>query len=284
MGGSTMPSIEVVTKPSEIFDSEIISTLNQCKIFYLKSIILKIVEDHPDLKDEIKACIKTTYDNQENDDINKLLSSANFPGYPEHYRLSVFDPSCLSEKDQKEYEELSKLGFLKNKKKPNVLLFGLPSCGREKVAIGLGDACCRAKKSVYYIPYATFVDTIRTRVKPASKKIYEKMQKSNCLIIDNFAGTRVYDEDILDCMTQFLEERAQAHTDSCIQHEHDASKPLVPRCTIVTSLFQPANWVGTMDQHEKKTFVLARLFYSSHATLLQVDETNTSSANNQPDS
>ena len=24
------------------------------------------------------------------------------------------------------------------------------------------------------------------------------MQKSNCLIIDNFAGTRVYDEDILE--------------------------------------------------------------------------------------
>ena len=135
--------------------------------------------------------------------------------------------------------------------------------------------------SVYYIPYSTFVETIRTRVKPASKKIYEIMQKANCLIIDNFAGTRVYDQDILDCITQFLEERAQSHTDSCIQHEHNKSKPHIPRCTIVTSLFQPANWVGTMDQHEKKTFVLARLFYSSHATIINIDDATTQSTDNQ---
>lgn len=109
------------------------------------------MRDYPDLNKDIKECIKKTYDNQENDDINKLISSAHFPGYPEHYRLSDFDPSCLSEKDQKEYEELSKLSFLKSKKRPNVLLYGLPGQGREKLAIELGDACCRAKMNVMYV-------------------------------------------------------------------------------------------------------------------------------------
>lgn len=268
-----MPSLEKIISPSNIIDEETLSTLKSCKNFYLKSIILNLLRDCPDLNKDIKECIKKTYDNQENDDINKLISSAHFPGYPEHYRLSDFDPSCLSEKDQKEYEELSKLSFLKSKKRPNVLLYGLPGQGREKLAIGLGDACCRAKMNVMYVDYAQFVDIIRTRgINSIFKKRYNLMAKTNCLIINNFAGTNVHDEDVLDGMTLFMEERTQSHTDSLIQHEHNSSSPFVPCCTIATSSFEPANWIGTMDQHEKKTFALARLFYSSHAVVIQVEE------------
>ena len=96
----------------------------------------------------IKTCINKT-----NDDINDLLASANLPLYPEHYRLSDFNTSCLSEEDQEKYEELSKLSFLHSEDKPNVLLYGLPDLGREKVASTLGDACCREQKSVFYITY-----------------------------------------------------------------------------------------------------------------------------------
>ena len=65
----------------------------------------------PDTNSVIEIIIKTC-NNKTNDNINDLLASANLPLYTEHYRLSDFNTSCLSEEDQEKYEELSKLSFL----------------------------------------------------------------------------------------------------------------------------------------------------------------------------
>ena len=137
----------------ESIDPEIISSLNTCNNSYLKNIILQIINYNPEIKDSVKELIAKISNNQKNDNINNLLVSANFPRYPEHHRISDFNPACLSKEDQEKYEELSKLSFLHSEDKPNVLLYGLPDLGREKVASTLGDACCREQKSVFYITY-----------------------------------------------------------------------------------------------------------------------------------
>ena len=131
-----------------------------------------------DTNSVIEIIIKTC-NNKTNDNINDLLASANLPLYPEHYRLSDFNTSCLSEEDQEKYEELSKLSFLHSEDKPNVLLYGLPDLGREKVASGLGDACCREQKSVFYITYDDFADIMKIHCgKAKPNKAYSSLLKT----------------------------------------------------------------------------------------------------------
>ena len=78
------------------------------------------------------------------------------------------------------------------------MLYGLSDLGREKVAIGLGDACCRDEKEVFYITYNKFADIMRLHCgKPKPNKIYSSLLKSNCLIIDKFAEQTLYDESLL---------------------------------------------------------------------------------------
>lgn len=101
--------------------------------------------------------------------------------------------------------------------KPNVLLYGLPDLGREKVASTLGDACCREQKSVFYITYDDFADIMKIHSgKPKPNKAYSSLLKTNCLIIGNFAETTIYDESILESMHRLLETRAKAHQNSYI--------------------------------------------------------------------
>lgn len=110
--------------------------------------------------------------------------------------------------------------------------------------------------------------------KPKPNKIYSSLLKSNCLIIDKSAEQTLYDESLLGSMTQFIEERTNSHLDSYILHKRNPDKPFVPRCTIVTSSFQPVDWTNNMVQDPKKTYLIARLFYQNYATTIHIDETN----------
>lgn len=208
--------------------------------------------------------------------MNKLLSDAHLPGYPEHHRLTDFNPACLSDADQSKYKELANLSFLNSENRPNVLLYGLADQGRDRIAIGLGDACCRAKLRAYFISYDNFIKIIRTHgVISGSNNAYNELMKKNCLIIDNFAEKTVYDEELLDEMAQFIKSRADAHRESYIQHKHNPQTPFVPCCTIVTSSFEPADWTNYMKQDDKKTYNIARFFCDNYAVSLHVDENNT---------
>ena len=65
----------------EAIDPEILSALNSCKEPYLKRIILQIINYNPEIKDSVKELIAKISNNQKNDNINKLVVSANFPRY-----------------------------------------------------------------------------------------------------------------------------------------------------------------------------------------------------------
>ena len=269
-----MPESEVMN-PFEAVDPEIIDSMKSCTTPYLRSVIIQIITQYPEMADPVKELLVNAKGNCGNDRVNKLLAEANFPCYPEHSRLSDFDPACLSETEQIKYKDISELSFLHNPTKPNVLLHGLADQGREKIAIGLGDACCRAKLSASFILYDDFVKIIRTHgLISGPNKAYNELKKKNCLIIDNFAGKTVYDEEILDEMAQFIKSRADAHRESFIQHKHNPEMPFVPCCTIVTSSFEPADWTSYMKQDDAKTYNIARFLCDNYAVSLHVDENN----------
>ncbi len=120
-------------KTLEAIDPEILSALNSCKEPYLKRIILQIINYNPEIKDSVKELIAKISNNQKNDNINKLVVSANFPRYPEHYRLSDFNPACLSEEDQEKYERLS----LRQRQAKRVVVWSIRPWERES-SHGLG--------------------------------------------------------------------------------------------------------------------------------------------------
>ena len=249
--------------------------MKSCTTPYLRSVIIHIITQYPEMADPVKELLVNAKGNCGNDRVNKLLAEANFPCHPEHSRLSDFDPACLSETEQIKYKDISALSFLHDPKKPNVLLHGLADQGREKIAIGLGDACCRAKLSASFILYDDFVEIIRTHgLISGPNKAYNELKKKNCLIIDNFAGKTVYDEEILDGMAHFIKSRADAHRESYIQHKHNPKMPFVPCCTIVTSSFEPADWTKYMKQDDAKTYNIARFLCDNYAVSLHVDENN----------
>ena len=250
--------------------------MKSCTTPYLRSVIIQIITQYPEMADPVKELLVNAKGNCGNDRVNKLLVEANFPCYPEHSRLSDFDPACLSETEQIKYKDISELSFLHDPKKPNVFLHGLAGQGREKIAIGLGDAFCRAKLRAYFISYDNFIKIIRTHgVISGSNNAYNELMKKNCLIIDNFAEKTVYDEELLDEMAHFIQSRADAHRESYIQHKHNPKTPFVPCCTIVTSSFEPADWTNYMKQDDKKTYNIARFFCDNYAVSLHVDENNT---------
>lgn len=274
-----MPESEVMN-PFEAVDPEIIASMKSCTIPYLRNVIIQIITQYPEMTDTVKELLVNAKANRGNDRVNDLLVAANFPCYPEHSRLSDFDPACLSETEQIKYKDIAELSFLNDFKRPNVLLHGLAGQGREKIAIGLGDACCRAKLRAYFISYDNFIKIIRTHgVISGSNKAYNELMKKNCLIIDNFAEKTVYDEELLDEMAQFIKSRADAHRESYVQHKHNPKIPFVPCCTIVTSSFEPVDWTNYMKQDDKKTYNIARFFCDSYATSFHVDENNSPPTN-----
>lgn len=264
-----------VMNPFEAVDSEIIASMKSCTIPYLRNVIIQIITQYPEMTDTVKELLVNAKANRGNDRVNDLLVAANFPCYPEHSRLSDFDPACLSETEQIKYKDIAELSFLNDFKRPNVLLHGLAGQGREKIAIGLGDAFCRAKLRAYFISYDNFIKIIRTHgLISGPNKAYNELKKKNCLIIDNFAEKTVYDEELLDEMAQFIKSRADAHRESYIQHKHNPKMPFVPCCTIVTSSFEPADWTKYMKQDDAKTYNIARFLCDNYAVSLHVDENN----------
>ena len=222
------------SNPFEAVDPEIIAYMNSCTILYLKNVIIQIITQYPEMTDPVKELLVNAKANRGNDRVNDLLATANFPCYPEHPRLSDFDPACLSKTEQIKYKDIAELSFLNDFKRPNVLLHGLAGQGREKIAIGLGDAFCRAKLRAYFISYDNFIKIISTHgVISGSNKAYNELMKKNCLIIDNFAEKTVYDEELLDEMAQFIKSRADDHRESYVQHKHNPQMPSVPCSTIV---------------------------------------------------
>lgn len=110
-----MPDSEDIN-PFESVGPEMIASLNSCNRFYFKNVILQMIIQHPELADTVKDLLANASTNQDNDKINKLLAAAHLLGYPKHYRLSDFNPACLSETEQSKYNDITNLSFLNNKK------------------------------------------------------------------------------------------------------------------------------------------------------------------------
>lgn len=271
------------SNPFDILDPELVKLANTCGVRYLRHILFQVILEHPELSDSINDLLIEAHSNQNNDKENSLLYDAKFPCYPDHYRLEDFDPSCLSEQDAETYKSLIKLSFLNSPSQPNVYIHGLVGQGREKVAIGLGDACCKQQQKTFYTTYSDLIGILRTHcTNSTNNEKFDVLAGMNVLIIDNFSEDIVYDEEILDILKAFLDRRALTHRENYVAHKH-GKKPFSPCCTIITSAFEPAEWPQYMKQDVRKSLSISQLFHEKYAVSIHVDEMNVPSAEEQSD-
>ena len=232
---------------------------------YLGAILANLYESHPDLQEEIAYSISEAIAAKGNDTVNKLLEEAFLPGYPDHPTLSGFDSSCLSKTDRDAYDRFMTLECLTDRnRKPNLVLYGPPDCGKEKVAIGLGDRLCREGSSVRFIDFHHLMEVLQTRGRlPSSNTLYQILTKVECLIIDDFACMNIHDTDLLDSLYVLLRSRIDDHLSPKTKKK--------PRPTFVTTHHHLEEWPRHLIGDDFKVLQIINILYG-RGTLITIDE------------
>ncbi len=243
---------------------------NKLKVFenrYLSDVIYKIYNAHKELQEEINILVEQAVQNKEYDKSNGLLEDAGLPMYPEHYTLKDFDVNCLSPQDKESYEQIISCSLLEVRDHPNLIIYGPPNQGKEKLVIGLGDHFCKNRHSVKYIDFHKLLKVISTHEAiPESNTTYEDLEKVECLIIHDFAGQNIYDPDLLDALNYLLQQRA----DKQIAKHNSRWKPHV---TYVDTCYPPNSWIKHFTADEMKVCDIVNKLYGMGLTIT-VDETN----------
>ena len=247
------------------FTKQILQDIASFNNRYLGGILANLYASHPDLQEEIAIAITNAIAAKDNDTVNKLLEEAFLPGYPDHLTLSDFDSSCLSKADREVYDRFTTLQCLTDKnRKPNLVLYGPPDCGKEKVAIGLGDCLCREGSSVRFIDFHNLMEVLQTHGRiPASNTLYKTLGKVECLIIDNFACMNIHDVDLLDSLYVLLRSRIDDHLSP------KAKKKI--RSTFVTTHHHLEEWPRHLIGDDFKVLQIINILYG-RGTLLSIDE------------
>lgn len=238
---------------------------------YLGYILKSLYATHPEMQEVIDSELNKAISNKKHDKVQRLIEEADFPLYPNHFKLDDFDSSCLSDEDKKQLEELKALSFI-NSDCPNITLKGPQHFGSEKLASGLGDMLCNKLYSVRYIKFSQLLAILSThRTNASSNSEYEKLQKKDCLIIEDFAGEAVEDRDLLSAIYTFLETRVTSHRNSFSYARSRNNGRFKPSATIITTCRDYREWASFFDCDVNKTSSLIALFYG-YGWLLNVDE------------
>jgi len=247
------------------FTKQVLQDIASFNNRYLGGILANLFESHPELQEEIADSIIDAVAAKENDNVNKLLEEAFLPGYPDHPTLSDFDASCLSKTDKEVYDTFMTLDCLTDRnRKPNLVLYGPPDCGKEKVAVGLGDRLCREGKSARFIDFHHLMEVLQTHGRlPSSNTLYRILTKVECLIIDDFACMNIHDADLLDSLYVLLRTRIDDHLSP-------KTKKKI-RATFVTTHHHLEDWPRHLIGDDFKVLQIINILYG-RGTLLTIDE------------
>ena len=240
---------------------------------YGASVVIKLCEKHPELFIEIKELANNALDNRHTDKINSLLAESHLPAYPDNFTLEDFDINCLTDKDKAVYEKLLKDDYL-NIYNPNHILYGLPKRGKEKLLIGLGDYYCKKGYSVKYYSFTDFINIIQKRDKePIYNKAFDELLKIDFLLINDFPNRHIYDKDLVSEFDEIFIKRLEEHVKSVVSFNHDSSKYIKPYVTIISTYYNPMEWIKHFDGDNLQVLNIITNLYDEEQTIT-IDERN----------
>lgn len=253
--------------------TEFYKMIRGMKGLYFSDILYKLYKEHEELRDEICASIELATQNQKYDKSVELLEEVKLPMHPDHYKLKDFDASCLKKEDKETYDKIIRFAFLEARDHPNLIIYGPPGQGKEKLLIALADHFCRNNHSALYIKFRELLKILSTHEKISdSNTKYEDLLKTECLFIHDFAGQNIYDPDLLGA----LEELFQQRIDKQIER-HD--KNWKPHLTYIDTCYPTVEWIQHFTADQMKALNLVNLLFGMGYTIT-VDESNHSKDKN----
>lgn len=128
----------------------------------------------------------------------------------------------------------------------SVLISGATGCGKSFLASALGNhACAQGYKVAYFNVQKLLLKTKMARIDGSIYKFFEKMAKTDLLILDDFGLTHLEQQQRLDLM-EMIEDR------------HGR------KSTIIASQLPVANWYDVIGEETIADAILDRLVHASY--------------------
>ena len=128
----------------------------------------------------------------------------------------------------------------------SVLITGAAGCGKSFLASALGHhACNQGYKVAYYNVQKLFLKTKMTRIEGSMIKFFEKLSKTDLLILDDFGLTHLEHQQRLDLLEMIEDRHAKSST-------------------IIASQLPVANWYDVIGEETIADAILDRLVHSSY--------------------
>lgn len=127
-----------------------------------------------------------------------------------------------------------------------VLITGATGCGKSFLSSALGhQACMQGHKVAYFNTQKLLMKTKMTRVEGTAIKFFEKLSKTDLLILDDFGLTHLDQHQQLDLM-EIIEDRH------------------AKKATIIASQLPVASWYDIIGEATIADAILDRLIHTSH--------------------
>lgn len=135
----------------------------------------------------------------------------------------------------------------------SVLITGATGCGKSFLASALGHhACIQGFKVAYYNTQKLMLKTKMARLEGTIYKFFEKLSKTNLLILDDFGLTHLEKQQQMDLM-EMIEDR------------HGKTS------TIIASQLPVASWYDVIGEETIADAILDRLVHSSYRVEIKGD-------------
>lgn len=128
----------------------------------------------------------------------------------------------------------------------SVLITGATGCGKSFIASALGhQACAQGYKVAYFNVQKLLLKTKMARIEGTTYKFFEKIAKTNLLILDDFGLTRLEKQQQLDLMEMIEDRHGKAST-------------------IIASQLPVASWFDVIGEATIADAILDRFVHTSY--------------------
>lgn len=193
------------------------------------------------LDEGLELLLQAESTHRENRRFNRLQKSARF-----RYRTSLEELKMDSSRgiDKQLITMLATCNYINDG--GSVLITGATGCGKSFLASALGhQACMSGHKVIYYNAQKLMLQLKMSRLDGSICKFFEKLAKTNLLIIDDFGLTHLESQQQMDLM-EIIEDR----------HGRMA--------TIIASQLPVASWYEVISEETIADAILDRLIHTSY--------------------
>ena len=191
--------------------------------------------------DGLKLLIQAETDQREANRLERLMKNANF-----RYNASIEELAYNSARgmEQSQIIDLATCHYVR--KGEPILITGAAGCGKSFLATAFGTQACKHGYSVYYSNLQKLMARLKiARLEGKSMTLFDKLAKTDLLIIDDFGLFSLDNQQQLDFM-EIIEDR----------HARKA--------TIIASQLPVANWFDLFKEETLADAILDRIVHTSH--------------------